>query len=47
MLLRDLSRVVVVLGSPRLLMVSELQRDMVGQVWRERLEQGLDLRVLL
>ena len=47
MLLMDLSMVLVVLGNPRLLMVSELHRDMLGQVCRDKVEQGLDLRLLL
>ena len=46
MLLMDLS-MVLVLGNPRLLMVSELHRDTLGQVCRDKVEQGLDLRLLL
>ena len=46
----DLSRVLMLdLSSPRLLMVSELDLETLGQtgVWREIVEQGLDLRLLL
>ena len=46
MLLMDLS-MVLVLGNPRLLMVSELHRDTLGQVCRDKVEQGLDRRLLL
>ena len=45
-----LSRVLVWdLSNPRLLMVSELDLETLGQtgVWREIVEQGLDLRLLL
>ena len=44
MVLLVLSRVPE-LVSPRLLMVSELQRERLWQVCRDRLEQGLERRV--
>ena len=44
MVLLALSRVLE-LVSPRLLMVSELQRERLWQVCRDRLEQGLERRV--
>ena len=42
----DLSRVLM-LGTPRLLMVSEWHMETLGQVCRDMVEQGLDLMVLL
>ena len=46
MVLLDLSMVLVP-GRPRLLIVSELHRDTLGQLWRARLEQGLERRLLV
>ena len=46
MVLLDLSRVLLP-GRPRLLIVSEWHRDTLGQLWRARLEQGLERRLLV